>query len=116
MADGCSGSWKTCCSAVRSAVAAPRGSPVPGLRLKRGKAPLDTWTRMRWPRRGGPQSDGRPGNPVRAGQARRAVAHMGRAAVCVDVAEAYENIAAPTGVGTVACHGPSARGRQAWWS
>jgi hypothetical protein len=27
------------------------GSPLPKLRLKRGNAPLETWTRMRCPRR-----------------------------------------------------------------
>jgi hypothetical protein len=45
------GSWYTRCSATRSVVAVANGSPLPRLRAQRGKAPLETWSRMRCPRR-----------------------------------------------------------------
>src|SRR5690348_8795715 len=41
---------------------------------------------------GGPQPNDRPGDLVRSGDARQAVADVGRAAVDVDIAEAYEDI------------------------
>ena len=51
IADGCAGSWYTVWSAAFNVVAVASGSPLPVFRAKRGCAPLDTWTRMRWPRR-----------------------------------------------------------------
>ncbi|CAM5585304.1 hypothetical protein SALBM311S_01195 [Streptomyces alboniger] len=51
MADGRSGPKWTVWSAASSVVAVAGDSPVPGLRVYRGKAPLATWTRMRCPRR-----------------------------------------------------------------
>jgi len=45
IAEGWAGSWWTAWSAARRVVAVACGSPVPGLRANRGKAPLDTWTR-----------------------------------------------------------------------
>ena len=48
-AEGCAASWYTVCWALTRRVDADRGSPVFGLRSKRGKLLLETYRRRRWP-------------------------------------------------------------------